>query len=198
MKAALHQSPSMSSISDFDPNEEGLISTDVSETSSQVTVDELLEDDLYIPAVSFGEVHVREYERIVGDHPDTRLGVPLSIGWAFYERPPVSIEQYEGDRIHRGNLRLSSITRKNLLHNVFGIPEEEIRNAEKEIQKVKKQRAQSSKQSLAAAQSETAIKGISKKIRRGSWKLLKGMAAAAQSGMMVSPVSSLSSGHAML
>jgi hypothetical protein len=193
---ALHESPSMSSLSDFGYVSDGLISTDVSETSSHVSPDDLENDTS--PAVSFGNIQVREYERIVGDHPDTKVGVPLSIGWAFYERPPVSIEQYEGDRIRKGNLRLTSITRKNLLRNVFGIPEEEILNAEKEIQRIKKQRAQSSKQPLAAAQTETVLRGISRKVRRGGWKLLKGMAAAAQSGMMASPGASFSSGQSML
>jgi hypothetical protein len=195
MKAALHESPILSSRFDFDDASEELVSTDISE-SSQLT--EELEFDIDIPSVSFGNIQVREYERIVGDHPDTRVGVPLTIGWAFVERPPVPIEQYEGNRIRKGNLRLTSITRKNLLHNVFGIPEEEIRNAEKEIQKIKKQRSTSSKQTLAVAQTETALRGISRKIRRGSWKVLKGMAAAAQSGMMLSPGSSLSSVHSML
>jgi hypothetical protein len=137
--------------------------------------------------VSFGPIHVREYERIVGDHPDTRIGVPLSIGWAFYERKPVSIEQYEADRVQKGhNLRMNSITRKNLLHNEFGVPEEELRNAEKEIQKIKKQRMQSAKQIHASEKTEGALKGIGKKIRRGSWTLLKGMSSAAQSGLMMS------------
>jgi hypothetical protein len=195
MKTALHESPILSSRFDFDDASEELVSTDISEGSQ---LSEELEFDIDIPAVSFGNIQVREYERIVGDHPDTRVGVPLTIGWAFIERPLVSIEQYEGNRIRKGNLRLTSITRKNLLHNVFGIPEEEIRNAEKEIQKIKKQRSTSSKQTLAVAQTETALRGISRKIRRGSWKVLKGMAAAAQSGMMLSPGSSLSSVHAML
>jgi hypothetical protein len=194
MKAALDQLSFMS-ISHLDEASNELVSTDVSESSQ---LSDELEDDDVIPAITFGNIHVREYERIVGDHPDTKVGVPLAIGWAFVERQPLSIEQYEDSRIRKGNLRLTSITRKNLLHNVFQIPEEEIREAEKEIQKIRKQRAMSSNQTLAVAQTETALRGISRKIRRGGWKVLKGMAAAAQSSMMVSPGSSLSSVHIML
>ncbi|KAG7367450.1 hypothetical protein IV203_030121 [Nitzschia inconspicua] len=192
----LHESPSMTSFSDFsDAVSDGLISTDVSETSSHAVSEEL---ENYSLSVSFGSVQVREYERIVGDHPDTKVGVPLSIGWAFYERPVVPIEQYEGDRIRKGNIRMTSITRENLLHNVFGIPEDEIRNAEMEVQKIKNQRVHSSKQPMAAAKTETALRGISKNLRKGGWKLLKGMAAATQSGMMVSTGSGFSSGQSMM
>lgn len=198
----------------------GLVSTDVSETSSQAPLPEELDDDedendncnTHPPAVvvaatrggegvSFGNVHIREYERIVGDHPDTKVGVPLSIGWAYFERPSVSLDQYEGDRpLKRGNLRLTSISRKNLLHTVFGISEEEIRNAEQENQKIRKTQGRSKQRHRAASslssKPETALQGITRKVRKGSWKLLKGMAAAAQTGMMVSPGSyTSSSGH---
>ena len=88
--------------------------------------------------VSFGPIHVREYERIIGDHPLTKVGVPLSLGWGYVEKDKVPIGQYESDRIRKGNLRMSSITRKNILHNVFGYSENELRDAEKEVQNIKK------------------------------------------------------------
>lgn len=197
MKTALHTSPSLSSFSDVSVE---LASTDVSETSSLVDEEEVysdaeLDESQRRPLVSFGPVHVREYERIVGDHPDTRVGVPLAIGWAFVQKPPQSIERFEADTIRKGNLRMTSLTRKNILHNVFGIPEEEIRQAEVENQKIKKQREQTSKQQAAkSGKKDTALKSISRKVRRGSWNLLKGMAAA---GTMISGPGAISSaGHA--
>ena len=185
MKTALHTSPSLSSFSDGSVE---LASTDVSETSETFS---LVDDE---PLVSWGPIHVREYERIVGDHPDVKVGVPLSIGWAFVQKPPQSIEKFEADTIRKSNLRMTSITRKNILHNVFGIPEEEIRQAEVENQKIKKQREQTSKQQSAkSGKKDTALKGISRKVRRGSWNLLKGMAAA---GTMMSGPGAISAGHA--
>ena len=182
----IHTSNSNSNLSDA--GSEDLTLTDVSDTSSQQSHDED-DEDRRSSVVSFGPIQIREYERIVGDHPDTKIGVPISIGWAYYERKPISIDVYEKQRMERGprNLRMTSITRKNLLHNVFGIPEKELRDAEKEVQKTKKQRIQSSKQSGVSAKAEGTLKGIGRKVRRGSWTLLKGMAVAAQSGLMVSP-----------
>ncbi len=172
--------------------------TDVSSELLSLNQDEISsngdEDDRNSLRVSFGPIHVREYERIVGDHPDTKVGVPLAIGWAYYDRESaVSIEKYEADRIQKGNLRMSSITRKNLLHNVFGIPEEELRAAEKEVQLIKKQRDRSGKQTKLASTTESAVRGIGRKIRRGSVHFLKGMSAAAQSGLMFSSSNGMSS-----
>lgn len=133
--------------------------------------------------VSFGSVHVREYERIVGDHPETRVGVPLAIGWAFYvdelygESPGggVSLDSYEAYRAVRGSrrrLRLSSVTRKNLLLHVFGVPIGEVQEAERRNHET------SPKPSGSAS-----MKKIGKKLRRGGVSLLKGMVYAAQFGL---------------
>mmetsp|Transcript_131318 Transcript_131318/g.185291 ORF Transcript_131318/g.185291 Transcript_131318/m.185291 type:complete len:194 (+) Transcript_131318:42-623(+) len=138
--------------------------------------------------VSFGDIRVREYERVVGDHPDTRIGVPISIGWAYLERDAVSLEKYEADRVSKGNLRLSSITRKNILHNVFGVPEEELRAAEKEVQKIKKSRERTNNQSDVGAKSQSAMKGFRRRVKKvlNAEAFIKGISAAASSGMMLS------------
>ncbi len=131
-------------------------------------------------SVSFGPIHVRQYERIVGDHPETKVGVPLAIGWAYYEddRHPdgISIDRYESDRIQRGKLRLSSITRKNMMLHVFGLDEEEIKMAEKRSTKLRKQNAK------ASGGSQSPLKKFGKKIRKGGMTVLKGMSQAAQFG----------------
>jgi hypothetical protein len=127
--------------------------------------------------VSFGDISVREYERIVGDHPDTKVGPPLSIGWAFIEHRPLDLDQYEEVRLRKGNRRMSSITRKNILHNVFQIPEEEIRMAEKEVQRIMKNREKTSKQGKVSEKTEEAVQSLGRKLRRSFSKdrgILKG------------------------
>lgn len=129
-------------------------------------------------SVSFGPIHVRQYERIVGDHPETKVGVPLAIGWAWVEDEDhpdgLSIERYEADRIRRGKVRMSSITRKNMLLHVFKLPEEEIKMAEKRSIKLRKQREK------AKGGDQTALKKLGKKIRKGGWSVLKGMSQVGQ------------------
>jgi len=142
----------------------------VSDMSADSTVGTELSDDSSScdgdRRVSFGAIQVREYERMVGDHPDTRIGVPLTIGWGFVEHDTISIDKYESERSSKGNLRMSSITRKNILHNVFGIPEEELRSAEKEVQKIKKARERSNKQSKLGAKSESALNGLRNRAKK--------------------------------
>jgi hypothetical protein len=168
--------PTVKSESNLSDSGEITVATDSSESSYESQ------------RVSFGAIHVREFERIVGDHPETLVGVPLSLGWAYHQKGAVSIETYESDRIRKGNLRMSSITRKNILHNVFGIPEDELRAAEKEVQKIKKSKERSSKQSKFAAKKESALKRVGRKIRRAltAEHFIKGLSAAASSGLMLS------------
>ena len=35
----------------------------------------------YVSSVQFSEVSIREFERILGNHPGTREGLSLAIGW---------------------------------------------------------------------------------------------------------------------
>jgi hypothetical protein len=112
-------------------------------------------------SVSFGSIEIRDYERIAGDHPETSLGVPLSIGWAFKQRRAVPLERYEQDKLkaylegndvkrisraHHGGTsanvkRLGAMTRKKMLHEEFGVPFDEIRRAERSVETFKKRLA---------------------------------------------------------
>ena len=164
-------------------------SSQLSDMSSDTLATEVSESSIDSDRrVSFGGIHIREYERIVGDHPDTRIGVPLAIGWGFHEHQAMPLDKYESERVPKGNLRMSSITRKNILHNVFGIPEEELRSAEKEVQKIKKSRERSKKQSNLSAKSESAIKGLRRKLKAAinADAFIKGLSSAASSGLMMS------------
>lgn len=146
--------------------------------------------------VSFGSIQVREYNRIVGDHPDVKVGPPISIGWDFVEHSAVSLDDYEATHPRKLFVRrLTSITRKNLLEHVFGIPPEEIAAAEKENQKIRQRSTASSSSSpLGKVSSKTAsVRRKLKRVMLGK-TLMQGLAAAA-GGMMVMPPLGGSRGH---
>ena len=171
----LHEVKSVSNLSEYSAD-----LTEATEASESSSIGESRK-------VSFGDIHIREYERIVGDHPDTRIGVPLAIGWGFVELDPKSVDEYESAKSDTIFLRMSSITRKNILHNVFGIPEEELRAAEKEVQKIRKSREYSAKQSVVSAKTESAFRAARRKIRRAlsSENFMKGVSAFASSAMIM-------------
>eukprot|EP00545_Synedropsis_sp_CCMP1620_P012454 CAMPEP_0119012442 /NCGR_PEP_ID=MMETSP1176-20130426/6731_1 /TAXON_ID=265551 /ORGANISM="Synedropsis recta cf, Strain CCMP1620" /LENGTH=168 /DNA_ID=CAMNT_0006965401 /DNA_START=41 /DNA_END=547 /DNA_ORIENTATION=+ len=116
--------------------------------------------------VGFSSIEIREYERVVGDHPDTKVGPPMSLGWAFVELDPLSIDDYEATHKKKGTRRMSSITRKNILKNVFEIPEEEIRNAEKEVQKILKNRVKTNTQGKVSETTEVVVQSFGRKLKR--------------------------------
>merc|ERR1712157_440437 len=159
------------SVSDCDEND--LLTSSAVDTDKTDKTDTASSNTRERRSVSFGPIHVRQYERIVGDHPDTRVGVPLSIGWGYFEDDnypdEVSIERYESDRIRKGKIRMSSITRKNLLLNVFGLPEKEVLQAEKRSKKLRKERER------GATKSESNLKKFGKKLQKGGLSLLKGI-----------------------
>lgn len=129
-----------------------------------------VEDVLRLPekkSVSFGSIRIREFNRIVGDHPDVKVGPPVSLSWEHGELPPVTVDDYESNRgPYKRTLRMSSITRKNMLRNVFEVDEDEIRSAEKEVQKIRQSREKSVKQSEASAVVESAVKRAGRKLRK--------------------------------
>jgi hypothetical protein len=103
-------------------------------------------------SVSFGSIEIRDYERVPGDHPETPLGVPLSIGWAYKERRPMSVEGYEKAKLqaeidsdefsarrYKSVKRLGAMTRKRLLMDEFHVPLQDILHAERSLEKFKKQ-----------------------------------------------------------
>lgn len=117
--------------------------------------------------VSFGTVSVREYIRIVGEHPETKVGPPIALGHEFVENPTIHIDDFENSKPEsKRSLRLSSITRKNLLLNVWGYSEEEVRLAEKEVQKIRKQRDLSQQKGKVGDVVDSAVTSTKRKFRR--------------------------------
>lgn len=94
-------------------------------------------------AVSFGLIRIREYNRIVGDHPSVHGGPPLSNGWEFVQKSALQIDVYERRKRQRTSpLLMNSIKREIMLRGVFGVSIDDIRAAEKQVQKIQRQRLQ--------------------------------------------------------
>ena len=122
--------------------------------------------------VVFGNIQVREYNRIIGDNPSVRVGIPVALDWHFSELPVLSIDEYEGSRPpYKTMLRLSSITRRNMLLNVWGYSEEDIASADKEVQKIKRRQSQGTA-SGAVENTTRKASSVGRKLRKGFMKSL--------------------------
>jgi hypothetical protein len=119
-------------------------------------------------AVSFGLIQVREYNRVVGDNPTVRVGPPMSIGWEFVQKQAVPVDDYEKiKRPRTSGLRImGSITRKSILRYEFQVSLEDIRAAEKIIQKIQRQRCRTIQQGKLVASIEYAMELAKRKIYR--------------------------------
>jgi hypothetical protein len=119
-------------------------------------------------AVSFGLIQVREYNRVVGDNPTVRVGPPMSIGWEFVQKQAVPVDDYEKiKRPRTSDLRImGSIARKSILRYEFQVSLEDIRAAEKIIQKIQRQRYRTIQQGKLVASIEYAMELAKRKIHR--------------------------------
>ena len=96
--------------------------------------------------VRFGTVGVRVYDRALGDHPDVRVGPPMTLSWKFSEHAPVNLEEYEKSKPPRKlMLRMNSMDRKKFLKYQCGVTEDEILAAEVRVAKTKAARQRSAK-----------------------------------------------------
>jgi len=95
--------------------------------------------------VSFDQVNIREYERILGDNPSCSSGPPLSIGWKFSPDPMViSVDDYEGGKgeipRYKSQFLVPKDIREKMLREHAGVSRREIVNTVRGIQKQKSQR----------------------------------------------------------
>ena len=142
------------------PGEEAIV---VEESLSITTADSSSKK-----SVSFGLIQVREYNRVVGDNPTVRVGPPMSIGWEFVQKQAVPVDDYEKiKRPGTSDLRImGSITRKSILRYEFQVSLEDIRAAEKIIQKIQRQRFRTIQQGKLVASIEYAMELAKRKIHR--------------------------------
>jgi hypothetical protein len=116
--------------------------------------------------VTFHLVHVREYDRVVGDHPEVKVGPPIALGWNYVTQSPVMVEAYDIERELNSNSshgssaagkpdRLTSIARKNMLFE-YGYTETDFRRAEQDGKIIQEQR------SMTKAEGKKAVDGATK------------------------------------
>jgi hypothetical protein len=146
--------------------------------------------------VRYGFVEQRIYNRIVGDHPDVKVGPPVTFDWEYGVLPLLTVDDYEQRRLEQrtgvpvssstlstsspyqptrystGLRRMSSITRKNMLRTLFDVTEEEIIAAEREVQLIQKQRERTVSQSTASAIVESNVRRVGRKFRKSLSKVL--------------------------
>lgn len=133
-----------------------------------------LKDDR-LTRVGFTSVHIRLFDRIVGDHPDVRNGPPLGIGWDYVQGTPLDLDDYENDKSELlksrnkpwmfGLRRLSSGRRSDML-KMFDITPEEIEKAEAEVRRVQKQRKQTNTQPKMLSRTEELVQSATRKLKR--------------------------------
>eukprot|EP00536_Pseudo-nitzschia_multiseries_P003979 jgi/Psemu1/186900/e_gw1.63.36.1 len=99
-------------------------------------------------SVSFCEVQVRNYERILEVNPSVTSGPALGIGWNYYpeEDETFSLENFEGTREHARrhsmeDLALPRYERENILRSL-GYSQKEIAGSVRTILRLKNQRKQ--------------------------------------------------------
>jgi hypothetical protein len=93
--------------------------------------------------VSFGTLRTREYNVALSDHPSCSCGPPIQLGWEFREKEPVGVHEYELSRSPRRSphdMVLNYHVRHYLLLKRAGYSPEDIDNAMKEVDRVKRQR----------------------------------------------------------
>ena len=92
--------------------------------------------------VQFGTVEIRDYKRILGDHPCVSIGPPLSIDWDYEENEPQDVDDYEFDRVlsrkSQQEMYLNYYARKHILGQDY--TEADFKQVKKEINVIKKQR----------------------------------------------------------
>jgi len=111
--------------------------------------------------VTFGEIKIREFNRVVGDHPETKVGPPLSLSWEHRDLPGRPLDDYELARpLRKRSLRLNSVARRNILVGDFQVDEEDIAMAEREAQRIQQQREESANGGRAANRIERKMKAV--------------------------------------
>lgn len=118
-------------------------------TASGLSIESLMDgvgrNQTTLKRCSFSCVDIREHERIAGDNPCVSKGVPLSIGWGFYQHDPINLDTYEANKgppRDKIEMMVPEDIRKQMLLQEFKVSLNEINAAIKSVNISKKQRRQ--------------------------------------------------------
>mmetsp|Transcript_1340 Transcript_1340/g.3354 ORF Transcript_1340/g.3354 Transcript_1340/m.3354 type:complete len:256 (+) Transcript_1340:263-1030(+) len=92
--------------------------------------------------ISFHQVTVREYDMVLGDHPNCSYGPPVSLGWHYLEYEPLDVNEYEFHHSRRRPLRqlcLNYYRRRDMLLKDY--TDEELHRATKEKNRIQTNRS---------------------------------------------------------
>lgn len=127
-------------------------------------------------SVSFHQVHVQEYARTIGDHPDVVLGPPLTIDWEPQHHERHEFESYETVRertrkTSKIDMRVHPNTRSRMLLSA-GVSREEIKDATRTANRIHGQRRSTvaNLEVPVVGLVEEATQSAIRKIRRRSWR----------------------------
>jgi len=97
--------------------------------------------------VSFSKLEIREYNVELSDHPGCSFGPPIQLGWKVCDETTMSVEDYEQMRVHQHrprrsgtDLTLSYNVRRYLLLKRAGYSNAELKQAMKEVNRIKRER----------------------------------------------------------
>eukprot|EP00543_Licmophora_paradoxa_P012963 CAMPEP_0202470090 /NCGR_PEP_ID=MMETSP1360-20130828/80481_1 /ASSEMBLY_ACC=CAM_ASM_000848 /TAXON_ID=515479 /ORGANISM="Licmophora paradoxa, Strain CCMP2313" /LENGTH=176 /DNA_ID=CAMNT_0049095655 /DNA_START=223 /DNA_END=753 /DNA_ORIENTATION=- len=94
--------------------------------------------------VSFDTVTVRQYEMLLGDHPQVSTGPPVSIGWNYEQQQPESIDDFETRRCLYRKKQLNHMVmnyyKRTAIIERAGFTAIEIKAASCEADRIKRQR----------------------------------------------------------
>ena len=92
---------------------------------------------------SFSSVDIREHERVAGDNPCVTSGVPLSIGWGYYQHDSISLDDYEFNRgppRDKIEMMVPAGIRRQMLRDEFDVTIAEINASMREVNVTKRHR----------------------------------------------------------
>mmetsp|Transcript_17120 Transcript_17120/g.25934 ORF Transcript_17120/g.25934 Transcript_17120/m.25934 type:complete len:311 (+) Transcript_17120:213-1145(+) len=119
-------------------------------------------------SLRFGSVHFRNFDQMLGDHPSTSYGPPISLDWHYEDGKSERLDSYEesrGSRRPMKQLMLNYYQRKNILMWQYGYSETELKKATKQSEKAAFQRSVT-KYFLPVSKVEEALQSAGRKAKR--------------------------------